>query len=105
MSFKEMQEDAEKWTSQFTPQYFPRTGILAQMSEELGEIAREINHLEGVKKKKEGEKGELGQELVDLTFAIVCMANSHGINLDDEWNRMMEERHYKRDQNRFLKKE
>ena len=105
MPFKKVQDDVDKWTSQFTPPYWSPYEILARLTEETGELAREINHLYGTKKKKDGEpKNSLGQELTDIIFTAVCMANSHEINLSKEWERMMKEKNYGRDQNRYTKK-
>ncbi len=70
-----------------------------------GELAREVNHLYGTKKKKDGEKeGGLGQELIDVIFTVVCMANSQGVDLQREWDEMMEKKCYGRDKNRYTKK-
>lgn len=72
--------------------------------EETGEVAREVNHLHGVKKRKAGEpEGNLSQELADIIMTVVCMANSHNIDLQKEWDIVMEKLH-SRDQNRFDKK-
>ncbi len=106
MSLKDIQADADKWTGQFTPQYWPPLAMLARLTEETGEVAREINHLYGPKKKKAGEpEGSIGQEYADVLFTICCMANSQGIDLQEEWNKMMEHKHYGRDKNRYEKKE
>ena len=105
MSLEKIQEDVEKWTSQFDPQYWPPYEILARLIEEVGELGREVNHLYGTKKKKSNEPdNSLGQELSDIIFTVVCMANSHKIDLQKEWDRMMKEKHYGRDQNRYNKK-
>ena len=105
MSLKDIQNDVEKWISQFDPKYWPPFEILARLTEETGELAREINHLHGAKKKKSSEpENNLGQELSDIMFTVVCMANSHGIDLQEEWERMMKEKQYGRDKNRFNKK-
>jgi NTP pyrophosphatase (non-canonical NTP hydrolase) len=57
--------------------------MLARMVEELGEVAREVNHLYGNKKKKKDEPdGDLGQELVDMLFTAACIANSYNISID-----------------------
>ncbi|MEK6852426.1 MAG: nucleotide pyrophosphohydrolase [Nanoarchaeota archaeon] len=94
-----------KWTSQFQPQYWPPLEIFARLAEETGELAREVNHLYGTKKKKAGEQeNNLGRELADIIFTVACMANSQGIDLQKEWERMMNEKHYGRDQNRYAKK-
>jgi len=105
MSLKDTQKDIHEWASQFEPQYWPPHEILAHLIEEVGEVGREINHLHGTKKKKEGEPdNNLGQELVDVIFTAACMANSHNIDLQSEWERMMKEKHYGRDKDRFDKK-
>lgn len=105
MSLKKIQNDVDKWTGQFTPQYWPPHEILARLAEETGELAREVNHLFGTKKKKRDEKeNSLGQELCDVIFTVVCMANSQGISLQGEWEKLMAQKQYGRDQKRFKKK-
>lgn len=105
MSLKKIQDDVDKWTSQFTPQYWPPYEILARLTEETGELAREVNHLYGIKKKKDSEqKNSLGQELSDIVFTVVCMANSQGIDLSEEWKQMVDKKLYGRDNDRYEKK-
>ena len=105
MSLQKIQHDVEVWTGQFTPQYWPPYEILARLTEELGEVGREVNHLYGTKKKKATEATKsLSYELVDVIFTVVCMANSHGINLSEAWDLMMKKKLYGRDQQRFEKK-
>lgn len=105
MSLEDVQKDVDNWTRQFSPQYWPALEMMARLTEETGEVARELNHMYGTKKKKpmEDTRG-LGQELSDVLFTLCCIANSHKINLQDEWKRMMEEKHYGRDNQRYDKK-
>ena len=106
MSLEDIQKETDKWTGQFNPQYWPALEIMARLTEETGEVAREINHIYGTKKKKPAEdKKALGQELVDVIFTISCMANREKINLQEEWKKMMEEKHYGRDNQRYEKKQ
>ena len=106
MSLDEIQKDVDAWTGQFTPQYWPALEMLACLTEENGEVARELNHLYGTKKKKSDENTKsLGQELSDVLFTLCCIANSHTISLQDEWNRMMHNKQYGRDKERFERKE
>ena len=79
--------------------------MMARLSEENGEVARELSHMYGTKKKKSTEdtKG-LGQELSDVLFTICCIANSHKINLQQEWKIMIREKQYGRDNERYNKK-
>ncbi len=106
MSLKDIQKDVDEWTGQFDPQYWPPHEILARLTEEVGELAREVNHLYGTKKKKISEhEGSLSQEIVDIIFTVACLANSHKIDLQKEWEQMMSKKHYGRDQNRYTKKD
>ncbi len=104
MALSDYQQQVEKWVSQYKIGYFKPHEILARITEETGELARLINHLYGPKKKKlsEGEQ-ELGEELADIIFAICCMANSQGINLDDAFEKVMA-KSYGRDRDRYDKK-
>ena len=75
MDIKRAQQEVDDWIQQFTIQYFKPHEIVTQMSEELGEIANEI-----LKENTE----RVGKEIGDLTFAFICMANSHNIKLVEE---------------------
>lgn len=106
LTIKRIQEIVEEWVSNpnFSVKYFPPFEMVAQLTEEVGEVSREIAHLHGHKKKKEGEKTDgLECELGDVLFAIICLANSEGINLEESFKRTMEKK-MGRDAERFLKK-
>jgi len=106
MPLKKIQGDVHGWAKQFEPPYWPIHEQLARLTEETGEVAREINHLHGIKKKKSSEEtGSLGEELSDVIFTVCCIANSQDIDLQQAWEKSMSEKHYGRDQNRFDKKE
>lgn len=105
MPFNEAQQDVENWISQFKEGYRDNDKILRQIVEETGEIARVLSHMDGTKKLKEGEKMEsLDAEIADLLFSIICLANKNKINIGVAFKKMMEEKRYKRDNNRFEKK-
>ena len=105
MSFKEMQKQVDEWTSQFKPQYWTPHQIALHMQEELGEIGRILNRVYGPKPPKKAENiTDLNAELGDLLFAIVCMANKEGIDLNEAWEKIMSEK-TKRDDTRFEKKD
>ncbi|MEK6891344.1 MAG: MazG nucleotide pyrophosphohydrolase domain-containing protein [Nanoarchaeota archaeon] len=106
MSLYEHQKQVDDWTSSFTPQYWPPLEQFARLAEEIGELARELSHIHGTKKKKPEEAiKNLGSELSDIIFTVICLANSHNINLQQEWDKMMADKMYSRDANRFEKKE
>ena len=105
MTLEDNQKDVDEWAKQFNPPYWPALEQMARLSEETGEVAREINHLHGTKKKKSSEETkELGDELIDILFTICCIANNHNINLEEHWQKMKEKK-MTRDNNRFEKKE
>lgn len=106
LTLKDYQKLVDKLLSNpdLSVKYFPPFEIINQMTEELGEIAREVAHLHGHKKKKEGEVTEgLTAELGDMLFAIICMANSERISLE-KGLQMKLEKFKKRDVDRFSKK-
>ena len=106
MTLSECQKDVHDWTSQFDPQYWPPFEMVAAMTEEVGEVARAVSHIHWIKKKKSWENNrELSEELVDLLFTTICLANTHDIDLQKERNHMIDEKLNKRDKNRFKKKE
>ena len=104
MSLKDIQKQVDEWTSQFKLQYWKPHEIIARLMEETGELAREINHLYGPKKKKSTENlGDMGEEIADIIFTLCCLANSKGINLDESFKRVMN-KYGKRDNERYEKK-
>ena len=82
--------------------YWPPLAMLASVTEELGELAREINAMEKIKTKKSSEiEKNIGEELADLLFSIVCISNYYKIDLNSEFKQVLE-KYRKRDKNRFL---
>lgn len=71
--------------------YWPPLSLLARLTEETGEVAREYNHRFGAKKKKASEgEGELALELADVLFILICMANEQGIDLNEALDQTLE---------------
>lgn len=104
MSFAPLQKEVDDYISEFKEGYFPPLSMLARMTEELGELARALSHREGFKKPKEGEdRGEVADELCDLIFVAICLANSLGIDLDDAFAAAMT-KYRVRDANRWTRK-
>lgn len=83
MELAEAQQRVDAYISQFREGYFPPLVNLARLAEEVGELARELNHAHGPKTKKAGEpEGEIAAELGDVLFVVVVLANQLGIQLD-----------------------
>lgn len=78
----EAQRRVHAWISQFEAGYFHPLTNLARLTEEVGEFAREVNHRWGQKTKKADEPlADLGMEMADILFVLICMANREGIDL------------------------
>jgi NTP pyrophosphatase (non-canonical NTP hydrolase) len=90
MSLTDAQRRVDAWISQFEAGYFDPLTNMARLAEEVGELAREVNHRFGQKTKKPEEPdADLGMEMADILFVLICMANREGIDLDDAFGRMM----------------
>lgn len=91
MTLTEAQRRVDAWVAQFEEGYFDPLTNLARLAEEVGELARELNHRFGQKTKKPDEpEGDLAMEMADILFVLICMANREGINLDEAFQRMMQ---------------
>lgn len=102
-SIKELQEEVNTYIGQFKEGYFSPLAMLARMTEELGELAREVNHYYGEKPKKSTEKeNTIEEELGDMLFVLICFANSLNIDLEEAHNRVME-KFNTRDKNRWTR--
>lgn len=81
-SMEQMQQEVDDYISQFKAGYFSPLANLARMTEEVGELAREINHHFGEKKKKDTEEDNtIKAELGDNLFVLLCIANSLNIDM------------------------
>ena len=82
MSLQDAQRRVDAWISQFEEGYFHPLTNMARLAEEVGELAREVNHRFGQKTKKPEEpEGDLAMEMADILFVLICMANREGIDL------------------------
>ena len=85
--------------------YFSPLAQLARLTEEVGELAREVNHTYGEKSKKASEPdNSVAEELGDVLFVTMIMANSLNIDLTDVFEKNMEKFNH-RDHNRFERKD
>ena len=90
MSIAEAQARVDAWIAQFEEGYFDPLTNMARLAEEVGELAREVNHRFGQKtKKRDEDEGEMAMEMADIMFVLICMANREGIDLQEAFDRMM----------------
>ena len=105
MELAEAQRRVDAWIGQFEEGYWPPLANLARLVEEVGELARLMNHRFGPKKKKAGEpEQELAEELADVLFVILVLANEQGIDLDVALERVLE-KYRVRDSDRWVRKQ
>lgn len=86
----QLQKEVDQYISQFKEGYFSPLAMVARLTEELGELAREVNHYHGEKPKKNSEEEKtIEEELGDLLFVVICLANSLDISLEEAHDRVM----------------
>ncbi|MDR4888694.1 nucleotide pyrophosphohydrolase [Fredinandcohnia sp. QZ13] len=89
-TMKQLQQEVDAYIGQFKEGYFSPLALLARLTEELGELAREVNHYYGEKPKKDSEtEKSMAEETGDLLFVLICLANSLNIDLEDAHNTVM----------------
>ncbi|HEX7056982.1 MAG TPA: nucleotide pyrophosphohydrolase [Bacilli bacterium] len=90
-TMRQLQNEVDAYISQFKEGYFSPLAMMARMTEEVGELAREINHRYGEKPKRADEKeNTVEMELGDILFIVICFANSLGIDLTAAHDKVME---------------
>lgn len=87
----QIQKEVDAYISQFKEGYFSPLTMMARLAEEVGELAREVNHQFGEKPKKATEaESSIEMELGDILFIITCFANSLNIDLTNAHDKVME---------------
>lgn len=100
MDLKNAQLDVDKWIKEHGVRYFNELTNMAQLTEEVGEVARIIARRYGEQSEKESDKDkDLGEELADVVFVVLCLANQTGIDLQKAFDAKMDLKS-KRDHNR-----
>lgn len=104
MDLRDVQREVDAYISQFEEGYFPPLVNLARLAEEVGELARELNHRHGKKTRKSDEPdGDLALELGDILFVVIVLANQHGIDLQSAVAQTLE-KYRVRDADRWARK-
>ncbi len=84
MTIKEAQEQVDKWIKTYGVRYFSELTNMACLTEEVGELARVIARKYGDQSFKEGESPNLGEEMADILWVLICLANQTGVDLTEE---------------------
>lgn len=91
LTLREAQKKVDDWISQFEEGYWPPLSNLARLIEEVGELAREMNHLFGDKTKRADEPDQdLAIELADILFVLIAIANEQEIDLEEALGRVLD---------------
>lgn len=101
MRISEAQRAVDEWIGQFKEGYWPPLTNLARLTEEVGELARELNHRYGNKVKRADEpEQDLALELADILFVVITIANEQKIDLEEAFQRTLE-KYRSRDSDRW----
>ncbi len=87
IGLREAQEAVDKWITTVGVRYFSPLTNMAVLAEEVGEVARVIARTDGEQSAKEGDKLNLADELADVLWVLMAIANQHGIDLADAFNK------------------
>jgi NTP pyrophosphatase (non-canonical NTP hydrolase) len=92
MTIQEAQQAVDQWIKTYGVRYFSELTNMAVLTEEVGELARVIARKYGDQSFKEGEKDNLGEEMADVLWVLLCLANQTGINLTEELQKSIEKK-------------
>lgn len=91
MNVQNAQAAVDEWINAHGVRYFNELTNMAQLTEEVGEVARIIARRYGEQSEKESDKNQdLGEELADVLFVVLCLANQTGIDLQEAFNKKLE---------------
>ena len=100
MNIQDAQAAVDDWIKEHGVRYFNELTNMAQLTEEVGEVARIIARRYGEQSEKESDKSkDLGEELADVVFVVLCLANQTGINLQEAFDKKLDLK-TRRDKNR-----
>ena len=102
MTIKEAQETVDKWIKTYGVRYFSELTNMACLTEEVGELARVMARTYGDQSFKKGEKPNLGEEMADVLWVLICLANQTGVDLTEELQKSLEKK-TQRDHDRHRK--
>lgn len=101
MTIKEAQETVDQWIKSYGVRYFSELTNMAVLTEEVGELARVMARKYGDQSFKPGEKDNLGDEMADVLWVLICLANQTGVDLTEEFKKNLEKK-TQRDKERHI---
>jgi NTP pyrophosphatase (non-canonical NTP hydrolase) len=104
MTIKEAQNAVDQWIKTYGVRYFSELTNMAVLTEEVGELARVMARKYGDQSFKAGEKNNLGDEMADVLWVLLCLANQTGVDLTEELKKNIEKKTL-RDKERHIRNE
>ena len=101
ITIKEAQHLVDKWIKTYGVRYFSELTNMAILTEEVGELARVMARTYGAQSFKKGENPNLGDEMADVLWVLLCLANQTGVDLTEELKKNIEKK-TQRDQKRHI---
>ena len=92
MTLKEAQQTVDQWIKTYGVRYFSELTNMAVLTEEVGELARVMARKYGDQSFKEGEKDNMGEEMADVLWVLLCLANQTGVDLTEELKKSIEKK-------------
>lgn len=92
MTIEEAQKQVNEWIKTYGVRYFSELTNLAVLTEEVGELARIMARTYGDQSFKAGEKHDLGDEMADILWVLICLANQTGVNLTEAFQKNLEKK-------------
>ena len=89
MNIKDLQIQVDDWINQYGVRYFNELTNMAILTEEVGELARVMSRIYGEQSFKENDKNNIGEELADILFVVLCIANKTNTDLNLEFQKKM----------------
>ncbi|MBQ0061111.1 MAG: nucleotide pyrophosphohydrolase [Bacteroidales bacterium] len=104
MTLNQAQKQVDNWIKTYGVRYFSELTNMTILTEEVGELARVMARKYGDQSFKPGEKDNLGDEMADILWVLICLANQTGVNLTEEFRKNLEKK-TERDRTRHLENE
>ena len=92
MTIEEAQRRVDEWIKEYGVRYFNELTNMAILTEEVGEVARIMARRYGEQSFKDGEKSELADELADVLWVLICIANQTGVDLTEALEKSIEKK-------------
>ena len=92
MTLKDAQIEVDNWIKTYGVRYFSELTNMAVLTEEVGELARIMARTYGDQSFKEGEKHDIGDEMADILWVLICLANQTGIDLTEAFRKNLEKK-------------